>query len=137
MSSINEAYARIDYAYLKSLENQIEDIKRLLSNIQGTHSVNGETLGYDKLQLFTLRRLVGGNERNVKIKFPTPFSTGSFPTVSITVADTDARFKSVVITQCTNEFVSFRIADVPGIKYNSDASSAGFSVHIIAIGKTS
>ena len=137
MSSINEAYARIDYAYLKSLENQIEDIKRVLANIKGTHSINGQTLGYDKVQLFTLRRRVAGNEKNVKIKFPTPFASGSFPTVSITVADADARFKSIVITQCTNEFVSFRISEVPGILYRGDAKTAGFSVHIIAIGSAS
>lgn len=137
MSSINEAYARIDYAYLKSLENQIEDIKRTLANIKGSHSINGETLGYDKVQIFSLRRLIEGNERNIKIKFPTPFASGSFPTASITVADADGRFKNVVITQCTNEFVSFRIIPVSGISYSGEASNSNFSVHILAVGKTS
>lgn len=134
MSSINEAYARIDYAYLKSLENEIVNLKNIVANINNNdHSIRGVTLRTSDIRILAGERELEGNRRNFVINFKKEFAQE--PVVFLTIEDSDARFKGILIRNVSTEKVSFSVEPIPNIKYTEKIANAKFSVHFIAIGR--
>lgn len=134
MSSINEAYARIDYAYLKGLENEIINLKKIVSGINNSdHSIRNKTIRTSDIQIFAVERTLRGGQRNAIIKFKKEFAEA--PIVTLTLEDADARFKALVIKDVNTERVTFAINPIPGIKYTEKADDTEFSIHILAIGR--
>lgn len=134
MSSINEAYARIDYAYLKSLENEIINLKKIVAGINNSdHSIRGVTVRTSDLRVFAGERPFRGGQTNLTINFKQDFAQE--PIVFLTVEDSDGRFKSVIIKSVTKERVSFSVENIPNIKYTEKIDNPEFSVHFIAIGR--
>lgn len=134
MSSINEAYARIDYAYLKQLENEIINLKQIVANMNNSdHSIRGVTVRTSDVRIFAGERPFPGNQRNFIINFKKEFAQE--PVVFLTLEDSDARYKAIVIKSVTPERVAFSVENIPGIKYTEKVKNAEFSVHFIAIGR--
>lgn len=126
MSAINEAYARIDYAYLKSLETKIAN---LTERVQDLEKASGGTN-----RRFIVRR-ISMNDKNAtqKITFSPAFPER--PTVTFAIQDTGKILREVVITELTSEYVQFNVVRTPGQKPPKKADGA-FILHFIAIGKS-
>jgi hypothetical protein len=91
MSSINEAYARIDYEALLNIEQSIQELKNDFYRLIGRQAISriqGESLSVAKTRIFAERLSVPRNTDTVKIDFgPSRFE--SAPIVSATIATAD------------------------------------------------
>jgi hypothetical protein len=134
MSSINEAYARIDYAYLKQLENEINDLKKQVASINNSeHSLRGTTVRTSDIRIFAGERTYPGNQTNFSINFKKDFAQE--PLVFLTIEDSDARYKALALKSVTKSGMTFSVENIPNIKYTEKIKNSEFSVHFIVIGR--
>jgi hypothetical protein len=125
MSAINEAYARIDYAYLKSLETSIKNLEQKINSLI-------EAVGGTNRRFISKRVAMNDKNSTQKITFSPAFPER--PTVTFAIQDNGAVLREVVITELNTEFVKFNVVRTPGQK-PPKKTSGGFTLHFIAIGK--
>jgi len=134
MSSINEAYARIDYATILELQDRINKLENIIesytsdtfSNLEGAKSnVRGT-------KIFTETITVGEKESKVNIVFGSNFF-GNNPTVTATIRDINNKLVGgtdlpvILISQLDKNKAEFVV------KRKKEASLV---LHIIAIGES-
>jgi hypothetical protein len=134
MSSINEAYARIDYATILELQDRINKLENIIesytsdtfSNLEGVKSnVRGT-------KIFTETITVGEKDSKVNVVFGSNFFDSS-PTVTATIRDINNKLVGgtdtpvVLISQLDKNKATFVI------KRKKEASLV---LHIIAVGES-
>jgi hypothetical protein len=134
MSSINEAYARIDYATILELQDRINKLENIIesytsdtfSNLEGAKSnVRGT-------KIFTETITVGAKDSKVDVVFGSNFF-GSSPTVTATIRDINNKLVGgtdlpvILISQLDKNKTQFVI------KRKKEAT---LILHIIAIGES-
>gem|GEM_PF-4203873 len=115
MSSINEAYARIDYEALLNIEQSIQELKNDFNRLIGRQAIariEGESLSVAKTRIFAERLSVSRNTDTVKIDFgPNRFE--SPPVVTTSFATTEEKQNpsdiSVAIKSLTTTSVEIQI----------------------------
>lgn len=131
MSAINEAYARIDYSYLKQLEAKIEALENIVDSLNenAQDDIDGdEVAGFNKR--FVARRIKMSDKKPTqKITFSPSFPQR--PTVVFGVQDNSGVFRNVVITELNSEFVKFNVVK----NSNQKTNDGNFTLHMIAMGK--
>lgn len=127
MSAINEAYARIDYSYLKSLETKIKQLAEKVKDLE-------ESMGGTNRRFISKRISMNDKNSTQKITFSPAFPER--PTVSFATQDNAGILREVVVTELTTDYVKLNIVKTPGQK-PSKKTSGGFILHFIAIGKKS
>ena len=134
MSSINEAYARIDYATILELQDRINKLENIIesytsdtfSNLEGAKSnVRGT-------KIFSETITVGEKDSKVNVVFGSNFF-GNSPTVTATIRDIDNKLVGgtdlpvILISQLDKNKAQFVV------KRKKEASLV---LHIIAIGES-
>jgi len=134
MSSINEAYARIDYATILELQDRINKLENIIesytsdifSNLEGVKSnVRGT-------KIFTETITVGAKESKIDVVFGSNFFDTS-PTVTATIRDINNKLVGgtdipvVLISELNKTKATFVI------KRKKEASLV---LHIIAVGES-
>jgi|688.fasta_scaffold04243_2 hypothetical protein len=134
MSSINEAYARIDYATILELQDRINKLENIIesytsdtfSNLEGAKSnVRGT-------KIFTETITVGEKDSKVNVVFGSNFF-GNSPTVTATIRDINNKLVGgtdlpvILISQLDKNKAQFVV------KRKKEASLV---LHIIAIGES-
>lgn len=134
MSSINEAYARIDYATILELQNKVIELEKIVqgytsdtfSNLEGSKSnVRGT-------KIFTETVTVGEKDSKIDVVFGSNFFDSS-PTVTATIRDINNKLVGgtdtpvVLISKLDKNKATFVI------KRKKEASLV---LHIIAIGES-
>jgi hypothetical protein len=134
MSSINEAYARIDYATILELQDRINKLENIIesytsdtfSNLEGAKSnVRGT-------KIFTETISVGEKDSKVNVVFGSNFF-GNSPTITATIRDINNKLVGgtdlpvILISQLDKNKAQFVI------KRKKEASLV---LHIIAIGES-
>lgn len=72
MSSINEAYARIDYEAIVNIQQSIRELKKDFARLVGRKAVarvNGSNLSIAKLRIFAERVEVPKDQSEIKVEF--------------------------------------------------------------------
>lgn len=131
MSAINEAYARIDYATIQRLQNELDDLKRQMPT--GTFSVvRGDSLPIKKTKVFARAVPVGENDKN---PFTVQFGSGMFssnPVVTVTMYDPTANKSDTSGTTIIMRNLTKKSVDVEVTR----KGKGRFVLHVIAIGET-
>lgn len=122
MSAINEAYARIDYSYLKELESRLQAVENEIDEIS-----DDVDTGVSK-RIVTRKVSLKDNKSSGKITFGKAFPRR--PTVTFGIQDGAGIARSVVITEITTEYFKYTVFKHPGQK----GADGGFTLHIVAIG---
>lgn len=136
MSAINEAYARIDYAYLKNLESRInkleEEVNKLNSSVD---SINGDDTRASNKRFSTRRITMSKSKTSGKVNFSPAYP--SIPTVVFTAQDDVAAGRVIVITELTKEYVKFNVLTLTSSAVKGDQGSAkgNYTINMIAIGR--
>ncbi len=129
MSAINEAYARIDYSYLKQLETRLQAVEEEIDEMnEDLDSINDEDVKGSNKRIITKRISQKDNKPSGKVTFSPAFPER--PTVTATVADNSGVARTVVITELNREYVKYSVFKHPGQK-----ADASFSIHMIIVGK--
>jgi hypothetical protein len=134
MSSINEAYARIDYATILELQNRINSLENIISSYTSDKFANleGVSSNVRATKVFTETITVGEKDSKVNVSFGSNFF-GMSPTVTATIRDINNKLASgteipvVLITQLDRTKATFLI------KRKKETSLV---LHVIAIGES-
>lgn len=134
MSSINEAYARIDYAMILQLKNDIESLQKIIESYTSDDfsRIEGSTLNVRGTRIFTDTVTVGEKDSKVDVVFGSNFFATS-PTVTATIRDINNKLVSgtdtpvVLMTKLDKTKATFLV------KRKKEASLV---LHIIAIGES-
>lgn len=125
MSDINEAYARIDYAFLKNLSSKINKIEDRLDKISNRVTrINGKIKNIDITATYANRQTFEKKDKT-EFSFGSMFNAAPVVTLSVKTND-DSKNPYAVITSLSKDKVQFRI--IGGGNSNQ--------VHCIAIGET-
>ena len=134
MSAINEAYARIDYAMILQLKNDVEALQKIIQSYTSDKfsSLEGESANVRGTKVFTETVTVGEKESKVEVVFGSNFFATS-PTVTATIRDINNKLASgtdtpvVLMTKLDKNKATFLV------KRKKEAS---LILHIIAIGES-
>lgn len=134
MSAINEAYARIDYAMILQLKNDVEALQKIIQSYTSDKfsSLEGESANVRGTKIFTETVTVGEKESKVEVVFGSNFFSTS-PTVTATIRDINNKLASgtdtpvVLMTKLDKNKATFLV------KRKKEAS---LILHIIAIGES-
>jgi hypothetical protein len=134
MSSINEAYARIDYATILDLQNKVNSLEKIISsyNSDKFSNLEGESTNVRGTKVFTETVTVGEKDSKIQVVFGSNFFASS-PTVTATIRDINNKLAGgteipvVLITQLDKSKATFLV------KRKKETS---LILHIIAIGES-
>jgi len=129
MSAINEAYARIDYATIQRLQNELNELKRQIPN--GTFAkIRGDSKSVKKTRMFARAVPVSSSDDTVKVEFGSQ-TFSSNPIVTATIYDPtknkgDTEGATIVMRNLTKKSVVFEV---------KRKGKGRFVIHVIAIGE--
>jgi hypothetical protein len=134
MSSINEAYARIDYATILDLQNKVNSLEKIISSYTSDKFANleGESANVRGTKVFTETVTLGEKDSKVQVVFGSNLFSSS-PTVTATIRDINNKLAGgteipvVLITQLDKNKATFLV------KRKKETSLV---LHIIAIGQS-
>lgn len=134
MSSINEAYARIDYATILDLQNKVNSLEKIISSYTSDKFANleGESANVRGTKVFTETVTLGEKDSKVQVVFGSNLFASS-PTVTATIRDINNKLAGgteipvVLITQLDKNKATFLV------KRKKETSLV---LHIIAIGQS-
>lgn len=130
MSAINEAYARIDFAYLRSLEEKISSLDKKISDLdKQVDNLDGEDNSSTNKRFVTRRIALNAKTNSGKITFSPAFA--AIPVVTFSTQDDAGVSRSVTITELTSEYVKFSVRVVSGT-----SKSGKYQLHMLAIGRS-
>jgi hypothetical protein len=134
MSSINEAYARIDYATILDLQNKVNSLEKIISSYTSDKFANleGESTNVRGTKVFTETVTLGEKDSKVQVVFGSNLFDSS-PTITATIRDINNKLAGgtdmpvVLITQLDKNKATFLV------KRKKETSLV---LHIIAIGES-
>ena len=131
MSAINEAYARIDYAVIQGLQNEIDELKRSLNAYSGFAKIKGDLLSVKNTRVFARTVQVPSNSNNtIKVEFGSGTFSG-IPVVTASVLDptpskTDLGVVTVIMKSLSKSSVTMEI---------TRTGKGAMVLHVIAVGE--
>lgn len=136
MTAINEAYARIDYAYLKSIESRINKLEEEVNKLNSAvDSIGGEDTKASNKRFVSRRITLNKNKSSEKVNFSPEFPAK--PTVVFSVEDDTVTGRVVVVTELTAKYVKFNVLTLTnaGVKGDQGSTKGSYTVNMLAIGK--
>lgn len=136
MTAINEAYARIDYSYLKNLESRINKLEEEVNKLNSAvDSIGGEDTQGSNKRFVTRRIVLNKNKNSSRVNFSPAFPAR--PTVVFSLEDDGSAGRVVVITELTTEYVKFNVLTLTGSAIKGDQGSlkGNYGVNMLAIGR--
>lgn len=130
MSAINEAYARIDFAYLRSLEEKIASLDKKINDLdKQVDNIDGEDNAATNKRFVTRRIALNAKTNSGKITFSPAFA--AIPIVVFTVQDDSGVSRSITVTELTAEYVKFSVKIISGT-----SKTGKYQLHMLAVGKS-
>lgn len=130
MSAINEAYARIDFAYLRSLEEKITSLDKKINDLdKQVDNIDGEDNSSSNKRFVTRRISLNSKTNSGKVTFSPAFA--AIPVVTFSTQDESGVSRSVTITELTAEYVKFSVKVISGT-----SKSGKYQLHMLALGKS-
>lgn len=130
MSAINEAYARIDFSYLRSLEEKISSMEKKINDLdKQIDNIDGGDNAATNKRFVTRRIALNSKNNSGKVTFSPKFA--SIPVVTFSTQDDSGASRVVTITELTSEYVKFSVKLVSGT-----SKSGKYQLHMLALGKS-
>ncbi len=128
MTAINEAYARIDFAYLRSLEEKITSLEKKVADLdKQVDSIDGEDNSATNKRFVTKKIPLNSKNNSGKVTFSPAFA--SIPVVVFSTQDDSGVSRSVTITELTKDYVKFSVKVISGT-----SKSGKYDLHMLALG---
>lgn len=130
MTAINEAYARIDFSYLRSLEEKISSLEKKVQDLdKQIDSIDGEDNNSSNKRFVSKKIPLTSKSSSGKITFSPAFA--SVPVVFFSTTDESGVSRSVTITEITKNYVKFSTKVISGT-----SKTGKFQLHMIAMGRS-
>jgi hypothetical protein len=130
VSAINEAYARIDFAYLRSLEEKIAALDSKVADLdKQVDNLDGEDNSFSNKRFVTKRISLNAKTNSGKVTFSPAFA--SVPVVVFSAQDDSGVSRSITITEITKDYVKFSVKVVSGT-----SKTGKYSIHMMALGRS-
>jgi hypothetical protein len=130
VTAINEAYARIDFSYLRSLEEKISSLEKKVQDLdKQIDSIDGEDNNSSNKRFVSKKIPLTSKSSSGKITFSPAFA--SVPVVFFSTTDESGVSRSVTITEITKNYVKFSTKVISGT-----SKTGKFQLHMIAMGRS-